>query len=381
MKHSPLPVPKLLLLILLAVLALPIIQVKYHLIELKPLGGAITEPTRAYLNPQDWFSGNYQEIQEKYLNDKFGFRNFLVRLNNQIAYTLFRKAKANNVLTGKENYLFEESYLQAYCGLDYEGYDRIYRRMKQLKTIQDSLWVRNKNLIVVFAAGKASFFPEYFPAKYTRQKDTSNYETHAQLAEALHVDHIDFNRYFVNQKYVSPYPLFGQFGIHWSYYGMCLVADSLIRYMEHKRHIDMPNAYWTEIELHQPRGGDYDIGNGLNILRHFKSYDMAYPNIRFESDTNKTRPSLLVISDSFYWGIYDFGFTQAFQNSHFWFYNHLVFPESHTCPVETSQLDLSEEISRHDVIILMATEATLSNLGWGFIEKAYDLFHPQTGNE
>ena len=146
---------------------------------------------------------------------------------------------------------------------------------------------------------------EYFPAKYTRQKDTSNYETHAQLAEALHVDHIDFNRYFVNQKYVSPYPLFGQFGIHWSYYGMCLVADSLIRYMEHKRHIDMPNAYWTEIELHQPRGGDYDIGNGLNILRHFKSYDMAYPNIRFESDTNKTRPSLLVISDSFYWGIYD----------------------------------------------------------------------------
>jgi len=31
---------------------------------------------------------------------------------------------------------------------------------------------------------------------------------------------------------------------------------------------------------------------------------------------------------------------------------------------------LQEQLAAHDVVILMATEATLPKLGWGFIESA-----------
>ena len=37
----------------------------------------------------------------------------------------------------------------------------------------------------------------------------------------------------------------------------------------------------------------------------------------------------------------------------------------------TSDIDLKKEINDHDVIIIMSTQATMTDLGWGFIEKLY----------
>ncbi len=34
------------------------------------------------------------------------------------------------------------------------------------------------------------------------------------------INHIDFNSYFVQNKGKSKYPLYPQYGIHWSYCGM-----------------------------------------------------------------------------------------------------------------------------------------------------------------
>ena len=39
---------------------------------------------------------------------------------------------------------------------------------------------------------------------------------------------------FLNEKESLPYPLYSKNGTHWSYYGMCLAADTLIRFIEEK---------------------------------------------------------------------------------------------------------------------------------------------------
>ena len=155
---------------------------------------------------------------------------------------------------------------------------------------------------------------------------------------------------------------------------MCLAADSIIRYIENARNIDMPNLYWDQIEITQPKKGDYDIADGMNLLVKLKTFNMAYPNIKFQSDSAKIKPTVLVISDSFYWGMYNMGITSAFSNSHFWFYNKQIYPNNDNTPTETSIFDLKDEIDKHDVIIIMATEATLPALGWGFIENVYNHF-------
>jgi len=352
----------------------PLIQSGCLLFKIAPLNGAISKPEDVPFSLEKWFTGEYQTKKETYLNETFGFRELFIRINNQIAFSLFNKAKANGVIIGKKNYLYEENYIKAYYGLDYLGYDSIEQKMKKLSFISDTLAKLHKNIIIVFAAGKGSFYPEYFPDNRKTVKGITNIKTHIEFAKKYGIRYIDFNSYFIANKYKSKYPLYPQYGIHWSHYGMCIAADSIIKYIEKTRNIHMPHIYWNKVNIDNPKETDYDIADGMNLKFKLKSFKMAYPQVQIESDSGKTKPSVIVISDSFYWGMFNFGIGNTFKNSHFWYYNKQIYPDSYQSPLETSQVDLRQQIASNDVIILMATEATLPKLGWGFIDKAYQMF-------
>ena len=375
MKDKAIKIKSILLLIILAFLVAPIFQAKFHIVNLTPLKGAIKEPENKYFNVKEWFSGTYQEEKEEYLNESFGFRSFFIRINNQIAFSFFNKAKANGVIIGKHNYLYEENYIKAYYGSDFIGVDSITQRMERLKFIEDNLTTLHKNLILVFAPGKGSFYPEYIPNKSMIKKSITNYELHVKLAEEMGLKFIDFKKYFIEHKHTSKYPLYPQYGIHWSYYGMCLAADSMVRYIEKVRNIDVPNFYWNKVDLDDPKETDYDIADGMNIIFKLKTFKMAYPQIQYESDSGKAKVSVLVIADSYYWGMFGLAIiTRSFSSSQFWYYNQEVYTAGEDSQSETSRLNLKDEIAKHDVIIILATDSNLPGFGWGFIENTYNLF-------
>jgi hypothetical protein len=375
MKNNSVKFKNILFLLILFLLFVPILQSKFKIYKVSPLNGAIILAPDSSFSFNGWFSGRYQIAKENFLNDSFGFRNIFIRINNQIAFNLFKKAKANGVIIGKENYLYEENYIKAFYGTDFIGVDSIKHRMNRLRFLQDTLSKLNKNLILIFAAGKGSYYPEYFPDNFKKEKGKTNYEYHVKYAKYFGLNYIDFNKYFLENKFKSKYPMYPKYGIHWSYYGMCLAADSIVKYIENKRNIIMPHLYWNKIDIEDAKEYDYDIGGGMNLLFHLKSEKMAYPEIQMEADNSKTKPSVLVIADSYYWGMFNFGISKLFSTSHFWFYNQQIFPESFDKPIETSQINLKDEILKHDVIIIMGTEATLPKFGWGFIENAYNEFH------
>lgn len=364
----------ILLLLVFLILWLPMILNKFGFLEVRPLDGDITYPSEPVSNAETWFSGEYQEKQEAYINTAFGFRNFCIRTNNQIAYSLFNKAKANTVIVGKESYLYEKSYLDSYTGRDFVGMDSINTTIKKLQFISDTLNKLNKSLVVILAAGKASFFPEFIPEKYLKMEATSNYKQFSSGMQKANLNLIDFNDWFVANKNKSKYPLYPQYGIHWSRYGTTLVLDSIIKKIENLRNIKMQHVYYDSVVLKQPEGLDYDIASGMNLLFRLKSFDMASGKAKFTEDSAKTKPAVLTISDSFYWGMFDFGLSKVFKNDHFWFYNKMVYPESFTEELYSDYLDVGKEMQNHDVIILMATEANLKDIGWGFIENAYEHF-------
>ena len=364
-------IKEILLIFILLVLVFPAIQKMFNIIKVEWLKGAIIKIDKKELTTYNWFSGEYQEQSEKYFNENFGFRNAFIRLNNEIGFDFFRKAKANGVIIGKNDYLFEENYIKAYYGTDFIGKDSIDNRMNQLKYVQDTLKKLNKNIILIFAAGKGSYYPEYIPDKFRVKKRMTNYDYHLKLAKDFKINYIDFNDYFLKNKHKCKYPLYPQYGIHWSKYGMCLAADSIIRYIEKMRNIDMNNLYWKKVDIENPKDEDYDIANGMNLIFKLKSFKMGYPQIKFENVKSKVKPNLLVVSDSYYWGMFNFGISTVFNKSHFWYYNKEVYPETFSKPLFTSDIDLKKEINDHDVIIIMSTQATMTDLGWGFIEKLY----------
>ncbi|MEI8137456.1 MAG: hypothetical protein WCH21_09060, partial [Bacteroidota bacterium] len=252
--------------------------------------------------------------------------------------------------------------------------DSVNILLKQIKFVSDYMSKIGKHLVIILAPGKAAYYPEYIPHKYKKVNDSTNYKYISSGLKNEGLNIIDFHKWFIENKTKSKYPLYPQFGTHWSNYGSVLAADSIIKKIEILKKIDMPNLIYNQIYLKQPIYIDYDIAEGMNLLFRFKSFDMAYPRISTERLKKKKRPNVLVVSDSFYWGMYDFGISKSFNNHHFWYYNKQVYPDSHNAEVLVDNSKLADEINNHDVFMVIVTDANLPKMGWGFFENLENLF-------
>jgi hypothetical protein len=365
-----------LFLLLLLLLISPIIEQAFNIVKVKALAGAIEEVQDASFTPALWFDKSYQEQKERYLNQHFGFRNICIRVNNQLAFSFWHEARANGVIIGKDNYMYEENYIKAYFGEDFVGESKINDKVKEIKFLQDTLKKLNIDLILIFAAGKGTFYPEFIPEKFQTKRNETNLEFYLKRCKELGINFIDFNTYFVNNKNKSPYPLYPQYGIHWSSYGWTLAADSIIKFIENLKQIDIPDMTWHEVDYtSELRDNDNDIVEGMNLLFIPPTFKMGYPKLIFEANSNKRQPHVLAIADSYYWQIFNAGIPKnILNNGRFWFYNKQIYPDSYEKPLEVSQINLKSEIEKQDVVLILGTDATLPQFGWGFIESAYKIY-------
>ncbi len=403
--------------ILIGMLLLPLFQHTTRLFHERKLKGAFTQAPMPVLTVDRWMEESYQDSLESALNDRFGFRNMFIRINNQGAFSLYRKALARGVVIGKKNYLYERNYIRARNGEDYIGDSAIALNAQKLKEIQDYFAIRDKHFVVTFAAGKGSFYPEFFPDRYRKQfieaspptskekappeqlkgnhdapagmdgveqinkysprgrtrdddrfypKFRTNLGEYKKQFDSLGVNYIDFNQWFLEMKDTSRYCLYPRTGIHWSYYGMVLVIDSLNRYLAWVTGREMPLFEYSEIrESRNYRSSDRDIEEGMNIIFRINYDRLAYPKVRF-ADTDMKKLKGVVIADSFYWGLHNIGFShRIFDQGEFWYYNKKIYANHLDGPADLDTLNRLKRLEDADVIILMATEATLPKFPFG----------------
>jgi len=362
--------------IFLILLGLPLVYMIVPLKIIEPLKGAVDNAKQPQITIATWFNGEYQKKCEDFFNDNIGFRPWFVKLHNQIKFSLFNEASARGVIRGKENYLYELNYIKAYNGEDFIGKREIYSKVKSIKQLQDKLLEYNKTLLVCISPGKGSFYPEYFPddkiSTTEKQTDSTNYKQYSEALKQLNVNHIDMNGWFKQMKDTCNCMLYPKYGIHWSYYGMLLATDSIIKYIEDARKIQMPKIEFGKIIRSSVlKHSDYDIAEGMNLLLQMKSEPMCYPKFKFSSDSNLIKPKTLVVSDSFYWGIFNIGVgSEIFSLGGFWYYNEQIYPDSYDSPITVNDVDFAQKVLENDVIILMSTDANLPKFSWGFMEKA-----------
>ncbi len=351
-----------------------------NIIKFKGLHGSFKKAKKPSFSTANWFDGSFQNGLEKYVSDRVVFRNLFIRINNQISYTFFNEAKANGVIIGKENYLYEEGYILAHLGKDFIGEEKINDRVEKLKFIQDTLKRLNKDLLIILAAGKGSYYPEYIPDKYEPENKTrNNYEAYRDELVNQNVNLIDFNDWFLKMKDTSSLHLYPKCGTHWSKYGEVLAADSMLNYIHQKRNINLPKIKIDRIEyFDKPYDTDDDIEKGMNLLFDIPDLKMAYAIFNFDKDSTSVEPKVLTIADSFYWGMYNFGLSrEAFDKSEFWFYNNQIYSAKLSEVAYVKDVDYQKALEANDVIILMSTEANLRKFPWGFINKAYEIYKPK----
>jgi hypothetical protein len=359
---------------------LPALQKELCIFHIPELNGDFVEQEIPRFNCQTFYDGSFQSAFEKYLEQHIGFHNTLVRLKNQIDYSLFKKPNAEGIVIGKNNFLFEYDYIREITGRAYVGYDFIDEKLRRLQYVQDHLKNNfNTDFVIVFIPGKASFYQEYIPDIYLNNtKDSTNYKVYLDEIKNRGIKYINLNEYFLQIKESPDYPLFTKYGTHWSIYGMSRASHVLIDNMEQIKNkklndYNTDSLYFSAIPLRT----DYDGGKALNLMTNLYDEIYAYPKYYFGQDSSRYKPKVLTIGDSFYWNIFNAGIPKnLFANETFWYYNNKVYPDYYISPKYTLEINLKEEVERMDFVFIMVTERFLNVFDWKLIDQLYYLYTP-----
>ena len=367
---------KFILSIIIFILFVPFLVQVFGIMKEKELDGIKDHAKKPVLIIKNIFEVAYQDSLNKYLSENFGFRNTLIKSYNQLIYSIFRKTNAPGVVDGKNGFLFIESYINNYIGINYIGDKEIDRITNKIKTLQDTLKKYNVDLVIIFAPGKASYYHEYIPDYYNcKAKSTNNHDEYEKAFRGKNINFIDFNSWFVNIKNKTKFKLYPRYGTHWNSFGVALATDSIIHYIEKLRNIKLPDFNYDEVTMSDSlRNNDYDIGELLNIYKKLKD-TMPYPEYKFTYNETIKKPSVLAIGDSYWWCLIGANIPKRiFLEDEYWFYNKDVYIDNCKQSEDASSKNLRNEILKRDVIILMASEATYDLFPYGFIDNAYSAF-------
>ncbi len=369
--------------LILLLLILPEVQRSFDIFPQFPLQGAFNrtkQPDIDSLNWESWVNATFQQDFNERIESSIGFHDWLVRLNNQIKYSVFSEANAEGVIVGKEGELFEEDYIKAYLGHFFVG-DAVWKRKsEQLKRVQDTLASLGITLAVVFEPGKGSFYPEKFPSKYEGETKLSpNYEVFLEYLQQHGVNVLDLNRFFVESKGRHEFLLFPQTGTHWSYYGAALAADTTLAYLRKIHGPMIPEMRFDSIrKFDVVRHPDDDIWLAMNLLNPVPKQPLAYPAVSFDTNNQSAAYNILIVGDSYYFNWQSDGvLLNAFSNADFWYYNKAVWGREGIETGQTNQLVFKDEILKRDIILIMITERFHHNFAWKFDELLFGLFFPQ----
>ena len=363
-----------LLFVFLVLLLLPGIQKKFTHVKEVPLKGAFTLSQSDSFTKKNWYSGRFQQSYTAAFNDAMGFRTTLIRLYNQVNFSFFNQSSVKTIIVGKSGYLYEDIYINAYTGKDKLKFSELKKKIHYVDQLQNYLENQGIHFILVFAPSKARIFPEYIPSRYLSQKKgLTNYDEYLQIIREEYPDlhFIDVNAYFCQLKKTVAFPLYSKGGTHWTNYALHrYFLDSLIQYMGSQQKQRFPalmerNLHWSN-DLQSP---DDDILQTLNLFFSKDLEKLPYADFSLVKHPGDKKPSLLVISDSYYSMIYgSAAFNSLFNKVNFWFYNKTRYPEEFY-QGNTDPVFLRDDLLQHDFVILMATETNIYDL-FLFPEKA-----------
>ncbi len=364
--------------VLLIILLFPFINMNSRFIKSGDLDGANPAPN-AHFSWEKWWDGSFQKGKDLYLNDNIGFRQDLVRIANQIDFTLFEKINAGGVVMDEDEYLYYSDYLDEYSGASFIGEEQPRNTLTKLKKIQDTLEHLGKTVVLVYAPSKPYYYPEHLPGKtYYKEGKQTNFKSYFRIGDSLGVNQLDMNRWYVSLKNKTPYPLFSKQGIHYTIYGALFAADSINKYIEQRRGIKMLHPSFDKI-ISTPKASktDDDVGRMLNLIFPIQE-QFYYPENGYLSNTPVAKPKVIYIGDSFVWPLLFGGMMDANTEPEFWYYSNHIHNANYEQGEIASDLDKYDwlkSIKEADCIVMVYTATNMIKMQEGFLNKAYEHFY------
>lgn len=214
----------------------------------------------------------------EYLEDRLPFRNELMTLNSAMEYYLFHRSTSDNVLIGKEGWLFYVSKgdgdpIGSYQGTNLLSEDELAVMAENLVFWRDYLAERGMEFVLFLAPNKERMYSEYMPDSYG---DPAEEYKVKQVVEYLRAN--------TDLRVVYPYEelmqakeavaenIYYKTDSHWNEIGAYVGASALLKELG----IDMPAITDEGITIEDPGKAEGDLAKMLYLSKPMKNVDSNY---------------------------------------------------------------------------------------------------------
>ncbi|MEO1409904.1 MAG: hypothetical protein AAFW73_08470 [Bacteroidota bacterium] len=356
---------------------LPPLQKQLARLQAPVLGGENPPAPRPVWWPRSWERGDYQKAMESHLKNGTALTPFFVRGKSQLDYTLFGDLPHDNILVGKNGYFYTKTGCESSTGRNFIGRAAIRDKARKLRYIVDHYAARGIPWLVWMPPAKSTIIPEQRPRFYQGPPvDSTNRAVFSAVFREEGLPFMDFEG-LVAYRAQSPHPLYSPGGLHWSYYTMGLAVDSLRQYFDARLPRALPLVEWRDsIERRaELLGPDRELVVGANQWFPSPLPPMPYPRMRYRVDSSHRAARALVVGDSYYKLMLDYGIHEGLfdDSSHFWYYNHEIHPPLRRAGRQwgLGELDVLAELADRELVLIVVYEANLERFAFNFIENVY----------
>jgi alginate O-acetyltransferase complex protein AlgJ len=273
----------------------------------------------------DWkHLDKYPSQFDAYFNDQFELRNIGLTLYNQFNVFFLKKSPApDKAILGKEDWLFEGTYMDIYRGLKKLNANELILLKNEFKRRYTFLEKQNCRFLLVVIPTKNDIYSEYLPQGfYKYSKTTLTDQVIDMLSKETKVEIIDLRKALMKAK-SNNFHLYHKSDHHWNDIGAYYSYYEIINYLNKTMPVGKPH----ELNDYEIRSKKWDDGNLIKMLgmegkisdiryslepkfdlkakqlpEKYKSPDRfpyPYDYERRYSVNNDTLPRVMMVNDSF----------------------------------------------------------------------------------
>lgn len=330
------------------------------------LVGFTSVPHRPPLRPSTWWSGQFQRDFEPWFASVLASRGWLVRLTNQVYYSVFRRSYMidGHIIVGRDRYLYGLTYLHFYCHSDAPlSTETLAPFVADLRELQRLLARRNNNLLFIVTPSKATGLPEFLPAGLCAPPAAPDQRRRrfVGMLRQAGIAVIDGPELTRAMKARDPIPPFPRGSTHWS-----LLAGSRVAgvFMDDVRRLTGDDLGQLTVENPRwdapPTGSDADFAGLLNVLWPPLDYPTGAAAPVCRSTVRGRSTALIAVGGSFLEAVLGpLAACGLFEHIDFYFYytlGHDRLPGRGREPVDRGALRWGEMLARDGVTVVELNE-------------------------
>lgn len=318
----------------------------------KPRANEILSPKPLLTFPDGSINTHYLEDVTNYVGDHSAFRADLITLHHKILATVFKTSASEDVILGKEGWLFYQDTKSDYVGKNVLSDSEIQTIAHNIKMMQNYVEEQGAQFLFFIAPNKNSLYGQYMPELEILSKESNAQKLMAAMQEE-EIHFIDFYDIFQSEEEI----LYHKLDSHWNNKGAALARDVILQTLEISDELQWYlSPYHTEknhkgdlYEMLYPTGKELDDNVIFEIPFQFvPDREIHGPDdIQIDTTREQKEHSLLMFRDSFGNALYPF-LADSFGHSRF----------SRKMPYP---LTMMQEVNA-DIVIVEIVERNIPNL-------------------